>query len=96
LSGVLTSRFLVIGIVYAAVVEFAAGKIPTQLNRVAMTHQIQMLLQPMLAWGDPQMKPEQPVFWCIVVLLTFAVFTAGIAAVVFSRQELAGARPHEA
>lgn len=95
LCGVLTSRFLVIGIFYAGIVEFAAGKIPTQLNRVAMTHQIKMMLQPMLAWGDPKLKPELPVFWCIVVLLTFAVASVGIAATVFSRQELAGARPNE-
>jgi ABC-2 type transport system permease protein len=95
LCAVLTGRFLVIGIVYAGVVEYAAGNIPTQLNRIAMTHQVKMLLQPMLAWTNPALKQEQSVFLCMVILLAFAVFMVGVAAAVFSRQELAGARPSE-
>lgn len=95
LSGVLTARFMVIGILYAGIVEFAVSKIPTQLNRIAMTRQLKMMLQPMLAWSDPALKPEQPVWMCIAVLLGLAVSMVAVGAAIFSQRELTGARPSE-
>jgi ABC-2 type transport system permease protein len=95
-SAVLTARYFVIGIAYAAIIEFAAGQIPTQFNRIAMTRQVKMMLQPMLAWTDPKLKPEQSVFLCITVLISISACLLVIAAAVFSRQEFAGARSNDA
>ena len=46
LSGVLTSRYVVIGLLYAGVIEAGVGQIPTQLSRLSMTRQIRDLLEP--------------------------------------------------
>lgn len=92
---VLSSRYLVIGLVYAGIVEVAIGNIPTQLNRLSMTHQVKMLLHPMLVLVHPELKAQQPVLTCIVVLAAFAVVMLALAAAVFSLLELAGSRGGE-
>ena len=95
LCGVLSARYLVIGLVYAGVVEFAIGSIPTQLSRLSMTHQVKMMLHPMLVWFTPALKPEQSVLTCVMVLLAFSVTMLAVAATVFSFQQLTGSRPNE-
>ena len=40
LCGVLTSRYVVIGLVYGVAVEAGLGNIPTALNRISLTHHV--------------------------------------------------------
>jgi len=96
LCAVLTARHLVVGLIYAGVVEVAVGNIPTQLNRLAMTHQVRTLLHPMLAWTNSTLKADQSLASGITVLLVFSAAAVGAAAVIFAQRELAGARPSDA
>lgn len=91
--GVLTSRYLVLGLIYGGVVELGVGQIPTQLNRLSMTHQVKAMLQPVLpALSSPaetiaaaSMGPT------IAILLAFAVLSLAIAGAVFALRELSSA-----
>jgi ABC-type transport system involved in multi-copper enzyme maturation permease subunit len=40
LFGVLTSRYVIVGLGYIAIVEFGIGNIPTQINRIAIARQV--------------------------------------------------------
>ena len=90
LSGVLTSRFVIIGLFYGAIIEAGLGNIPVQINKLAMTHQVKAML--------PQLAPvpEQGAWITIAILLAYAAVMLAVAATVFSFQQLAGARPTEA
>jgi ABC-2 type transport system permease protein len=95
LAAVLTSRYLILGLAYGGIIEAAVGNIPTQLSRLSMTHQMRTLLHPVLAPFDPTLVAEQGPVMTISILVAFAVVMLGVAAAVFSQQELAGARPGE-
>jgi ABC-type transport system involved in multi-copper enzyme maturation permease subunit len=86
LCGTLTARYLVVGVIYGFIVEAAASTIPTQLNRLAMTHHIKVVLGRL-----PQESPTTSAG----VLVAYSVILVSIAALLFSLRELAGARPKE-
>jgi ABC-2 type transport system permease protein len=92
LCGVLTSRYVVIGLVYAAAVEAGLGNIPTELNRISLTHHVRAMLEPLA--GHAGAAAEGPLATTLQLLLWSAGMLAA-AAVVFSRRELAGP-PREA
>ncbi|MEO6246599.1 MAG: ABC transporter permease [Opitutaceae bacterium] len=46
LCAILTSRYIVLGLAYAGIVEAGLGQIPTQLSRLSLTRQIRDLLDP--------------------------------------------------
>ena len=46
LCAIVTSRYIVLGLAYAGVVEAGLGQIPTQLSRLSLTRQIRDLLDP--------------------------------------------------
>jgi ABC-2 type transport system permease protein len=96
LCAVLTGRYLIIGLLYAGIVEVAVGHVPTQLNRIAMTHQVKSLLYPMLVQTTPGLKADQTIAASVAVLLVFSAVSVGLAAVIFAQRELAGARPSDA
>jgi ABC-2 type transport system permease protein len=89
---VLSARFLVIGFVYAGIVEVALGNIPTQLNRLAMTQHLRMLLEPVFLLVDPSWPQQHSVALSSAVLAGFALVLLTLAAVVFGWLELAGGR----
>ena len=96
LAAVLTSRYLILGLAYGGIIEVALGSIPTQLNRLSMAYQLRTLLHPILAPFDSGLVAEQGPLTSGMILAAFAVIMLGIAAAIFSQQELAGARPGEA
>ncbi|MEO6004343.1 MAG: ABC transporter permease [Opitutus sp.] len=89
LFGVLSERYLVLGIVYAATVEVGIGRIPTQLSQLSMSHQLGGLLQPL----DPTGSVLAPASAAVVVplLVGYAFVFIGLCAVLFSRREMIGA-----
>jgi ABC-type transport system involved in multi-copper enzyme maturation permease subunit len=87
LCGILTSRYVVIGLVYAATVEAGLGNIPTALNRVSLTHHVRAMLAPLA--GHAGADAEGPLAATLQLLLWSAAMLT-LAAVVFSRRELAG------
>lgn len=91
LFGVISERYLVLGIVYAGTVEMAIGRIPTQLNHLSMSHQLSSLL--------PSLDPTGVAFLTVagspasvtLSLLGYTMAFMAICALIFSRRELAGA-----
>ena len=87
LCATLTSRYVVIGLVYAAAVEAGLGNIPTELNRISLTHQVRGMLAPLVSPAG--VGAQGPLATTLQLLLWSAAMLA-VAAIVFSRRELAG------
>lgn len=98
LCAALTSRWVIIGLIYGAVVEMGLGNIPLAINQFAMSHQARVLLHTLMLgnWSGP----DQPVLvtpgrmWAATgYLLLFAAGCAFLAALRFARQEQLGEKP---
>lgn len=96
LCGVLTSRYLVLGMAYAGIVEVGLGQIPTQLSRLSMARHLRDLMDPVqLALGKiPAL--DAPTASSVVSLLAFSAAMIALTALYFSLQELAGTRSKDA
>ncbi len=98
LCGIVTTRFIIIGLVYGAIIEIGVGQIPTQINKLSMTHQIQAMLHQYL----PPLHDIGPLLPAavrvtpagvgasIVALLGFTAIVLFVAGIVFSLLELSG------
>ncbi len=86
--GAFTSRYLILGIFYAGIVEIGIGNIPTQLNRLSMTHQVRTI-------ASATTEPGR-IAGAIFALLMLSLVTIVIAAALFSFRETAGAKPKDA
>ena len=95
LCGTLTSRYLVVGLVYGGIVEAAIGRVPTQLNHLSMTHQLRALFEQVLPGMNPTLPPEQGPLAIVGLLLVFSAVMLAAAASYFAFLELAGARTNE-
>jgi ABC-2 type transport system permease protein len=91
---VVTSRYLVIGIVYAGVVEGGIGSIDAPLSRLSMTRQIRELLEPKLLAVSDGISALDALTTMGAMLLFASVFV-GLAAVIFSMREMTGAPAKE-
>lgn len=91
LSAVLTSRYVVVGLIYGAVVEIGFGRIPVQVSELSMTHHLRKLLA-LLPSGSPAgfaaLQTTAVVFGVTLMMLA-------LAAAIFARREFAGARPSD-
>jgi hypothetical protein len=85
--GLLTSRYVIVGLLYGAIVEIGVGSVPTQLNRVSMLRHATEILQPLggPAAADPLSAPA-----AIALLLSISVVLVALAAALFTVKELAG------
>jgi ABC-2 type transport system permease protein len=90
LCGMLTSRYVVIGLAYAGLIEAGVGQIPTQLSRLSMTHQMRMLLKSLLLHAE-QLSSTPSVFGTTLMLTLFCVIMLGCAAALFTLREFSGA-----
>ena len=93
LCGIFTSRYVIVGLIYGAVIEVGLGQIPTALNQLAMTHQVKLIVKPLLTMttlvdGLPAGQSE---LMGAAVLAIFSTVALGVAALIFSSRELAGA-----
>ncbi len=91
LCAMVTTRYLVVGIVYAAIVEVGVGNIPAPLSGISITRQVREFLEPVMG------KVAQEVSWGAVASATgtICVLAAGfvaLAALLFSMKELTGER----
>ncbi len=96
LCGAITARYFVIGVIYGAVVELGVGQIPTQLNRLSMTHQVKAMLQPLMPAFDTVAKNGDVVQAAgvgatLAIVLTFTLVMLFVAAALFTLRELSGA-----
>jgi ABC-2 type transport system permease protein len=97
LCGIITTRYIIVGLAYAAVIEVGVGQIPTQLNKISMTHQVQAALKKwFIESGDVPMAPnaanlpDVSIAATITLLLGFTAICLFIAGAIFSFRELAG------
>jgi ABC-2 type transport system permease protein len=85
---VLVSRYLIIGLLYAGVVEAGVGQIPTQLSGLSMTRQVRELLEPLMTSASEATLAGA--FTTTISLLVFSSVFIAVAALVFSIREFSG------
>jgi ABC-type transport system involved in multi-copper enzyme maturation permease subunit len=90
LFGVISSRYLILGILYAGTVELALGRIPTQLNHLSMTHQLGTVLQPLNPQGSQLFSTSSSDAAVIAMLLGEAALFVILCAIIYSRREWSG------
>jgi ABC-type transport system involved in multi-copper enzyme maturation permease subunit len=93
--GTYTSRYLVVGIVYANIIEMGIGNIPTQLNRLSMTHHLRTITSGLLHQPIEGRVQSDSLFTSMSALVLFSAIFVALAAVLFSLREAAGAKPKE-
>lgn len=96
LCAMLTSRYVVIGLVYGAVIEVGMGNVPTQLSRLSMIRQILGILQPLLGgqrvgMGGPLVVETLSVPLSVALLLGISLVMVAAAAGLFGLREPGGA-----
>jgi ABC-2 type transport system permease protein len=87
LMGTLTSRYLILGLFYAGLIEGAVGNIPIQLNKLSILRHLRELYLP---GGDAAAWPSVGFLALIVMVLV------GVAAGLFSTKEFIGEKGGEA
>lgn len=92
LAGMLTSRYVIIGLVYGGVVEVALGNVPTALNRLSMNRHVLGVLQPLLGNSPDATRTavaatsfSAPV--TVGLLLLVAAVLLGLTALLFNLRE---------
>jgi ABC-2 type transport system permease protein len=96
LCAMLTSRYVILGLLYGAIVEVGLGNVPTQLNRISLSRHVASMLGPVTGENVPAgvaLAPD-PVL-TVLILLGFAIVTLALAALLFQQREFAGAGHRE-
>lgn len=87
LLGLVTQRYLVLGLIYGFVVEMGIGRIPTNINALSMIRHLKTLLandasiRTLYEWS-----PQGSLFSTSVMILGVALFLAGAAALFTYRE----------
>lgn len=89
LCGVLSSRYVLIGLAYAGIIEGGVGQIPTQLSRLSMTHQVRDLLASLLGRAET-LTSAPSLIGTTGMLALFCALTLGATVVIFTFREFAG------
>ena len=89
----LTSRYLVLGVVYGAGVEVGLGQIPIQLNRLSILHHVRLLFNQVLVGYDKPATGES--LASVALLLVIAVGLMAISAAVYALREWTGDQPKD-
>lgn len=97
LCGLLTSRYVIVGLLYGVVVEVGLGNVPTQLSQISLTRHLVALVQPLLRTGDGGWTVAPGVVNAAVSvptslgILALAILGAlALASLLFARREFAG------
>jgi ABC-2 type transport system permease protein len=88
LMGSLTSRYVLLGLFYAGLIEAAVGNIPTQLNNLSILRHLRIALSGHIRESGPIVQEIGLVFLIAVGLLATAML-------IFSRKEFIGKRADE-
>jgi len=94
--GAFTSRYLVLGIFYASIVEMGVGNIPTQLNHLSMIHHVRVIAGNVLQLHNNRSLESENLPASIIALLAFPLVFIAVAAALFSFKESIGAKPKDA
>lgn len=94
--GAFSSRYQILGLFYAGVVEVGIGNIPTQLNRLSMTHHVRSIASNILQLRQNSLAQFDRLPGSIIALLVFSLVLVAVAAALFSLRETAGTRAKDA
>lgn len=89
LMGSITSRYVLLGLLYAGLIEAAVGNIPTQLNNLSILRHLWSVLD-----GPAQAAGTATSGLGIVFLITGGLLTASVG--IFSRKEFIGKKSDDA
>ncbi len=95
LCGLLTSRYVIVGVLYGVLIEVGAGNVPTQLNHVSLIRHVLTVVEPLLgerAWALSSLARGTPlsVPLAILVLTLAAAAAVALTATIFSWREFSG------
>jgi ABC-type transport system involved in multi-copper enzyme maturation permease subunit len=101
LCGLLTSRYVIAGVLYGAVIEVGAGNVPTQLNHVSLIRHVLTVVEPLLgerAWALSSLSrgTPLPVPLALLVLTLVAAAAVALTAAIFSCREFSGSTARDA
>ena len=95
----LTWRYVIVGLAYAAIVEIGVGNVPTQINQISLVRQVLGILRPILGNDAGLTRAALTSSFStpaiVVLLLAFAAAMIALTAVLFSTREFAGAAGRE-
>jgi ABC-2 type transport system permease protein len=89
LCGVISSRYIVIGLAYAGIIEGGVGQIPTQISLLSMSHQMRDTLTFLFGRTTQAVAPAG-ILGTTGIVLVFTLIAIIAAAVIFSLRELSG------
>lgn len=92
LCGVLTRRYIFLGLAWGAIFELGAGNLPSALSRLSVTHQVREMVASHLPRAPTDLVPASETLISLAILLIMAAAMLALAAFLFSRRELAGAK----
>jgi ABC-type transport system involved in multi-copper enzyme maturation permease subunit len=99
--GLLTSRYVIVGLLYVGVVEVGIGNVPTQLNQISLVRQILGIMRPFLAdqagvltRAAQTSTASTPTI--VFALLAFSAALIALSALLFSLREFAGSAARDA
>ncbi len=98
LCAMITSRYVIIGLLYGALIEVGLGNVPTHLSSLSMSRQILTILAPLLersGGNSPMVVAAMSAPIAAGILLGTAVVMLGLTALIFHVREPAGSLARE-
>ncbi|MEZ5278774.1 MAG: hypothetical protein R3F07_20500 [Opitutaceae bacterium] len=86
--GLLTRRYLILGLLYGAIVEVGIGGIPTNINALSLGHHVRVIVSAFQPAGDLLRANQGQVGLSLLVLLLVGLITAGAASLLYSAREV--------
>jgi len=85
--GLLTKKYLVLGLIYGFVVEFGIAQIPTNVNTLAMTNHLKSLMARYQPLADHLSVEAGSLFIAGIALVTTTLFFLVLSSVMFTMRE---------
>jgi ABC-type transport system involved in multi-copper enzyme maturation permease subunit len=100
-SGLLTSRYVIVGLAYAAIIEVGIGNVPTQLNQISLIRQVLGIMRPFIAEQDgaltrAALTSTAATPTIVIGLLVFSAALIALSATLFGLREFAGSGARDA
>lgn len=101
LAGSLTSRYIIIGLVYAGVVEVGLGNVPTQINQISLVRQVLGILRPIFSENNGALTraattASMDPAGIVLLLLAISTILVALSAVLFATREFTGSAGRDA
>lgn len=90
LFGLLTRRYIVLGLVYGFIVEVGIGHIPTNINSLSMMRHVRTLLAGNAAVQDRYAWPAEGAFTGVLIMLGVTALALVAGAAIFTWKEYLG------